>query len=91
MALKRRTKEPRPPAETSRQTKELIPVAPSEVTEELIPVAPSEIQDRMMIYRNPRHLHCPECDAHPVVCMQQRGSHAIYRCRLCGHRWEVDG
>lgn len=47
----------------------------------------AEPEDRMMRYRrNPR---CPACDAHPVVCTQRRGAWAQFRCRECGHRWEV--
>lgn len=44
-------------------------------------------QDRMLRYkRNPR---CPECDAHPVICTIRRISYKAFRCRMCGHRWEV--
>lgn len=56
-----------------------------EITE--IPISPDQIQDRMMRYaRNPA---CPECAAHPVVCMMRRAGYAAFRCRECGHRWEV--
>ena len=71
-----------------RELQQPIVETPQE-TEKLIPVAPSEIQDRMLMYRNPRHIHCPECDAHPVVCMSRRGNLAFMRCRICQHRWEV--
>jgi hypothetical protein len=44
-------------------------------------------EDRMTRYRrNPR---CPACDAHPTVCIQRRGAWAAFRCRHCGHRFEV--
>ena len=43
--------------------------------------------DRMLRYkRNPR---CPVCDAHPVICTIRRISYKAFRCRMCGHRWEV--
>ena len=43
--------------------------------------------DRMLRYkRNPR---CPECDAHPVICTIRRISYKAFRCRMCGHRWEI--
>jgi len=44
--------------------------------------------DRMLRYKNsPR---CPACDAHPVICMISRISYKAFRCRICGHRWEVN-
>ena len=44
--------------------------------------------DRMLRYkRNPR---CPKCDAHPVICTIRRISYMAFRCRICGHRWEVN-
>jgi len=46
------------------------------------------IFDRMLRYK--RNPPCPECDAHPVVCMMRREKYAAFRCRECGHRWEVD-
>ena len=42
-------------------------------------------QDRMMRYR--RNPACPECGAHPVVCMMRDRDAAYFRCRQCGHRW----
>lgn len=44
-------------------------------------------QDRMLRFR--RNPPCPKCDAHPVVCTQRRGDYAAFRCRQCGHRFEV--
>ena len=52
----------------------------------VVPVTPDQIEDRMLRYSKPS---CPECDAFPVVCMGKRGPVASYRCRMCGHRWEV--
>jgi len=58
----------------------LQPEATLETTE-------AQPQDRMMRYgRNPR---CPKCDAHPVICMVRRPRYKKFRCRVCGHRWEV--
>jgi hypothetical protein len=43
----------------------------------------AEPRDRMMRYqRNPC---CPNCDAHPVVCMMRWLNYAAFRCRECGH------
>ena len=44
--------------------------------------------DRMLRYK--RNPHCPECDAHPVICTIRRISYKAFRCRMCGHRWEVN-
>ncbi len=45
-------------------------------------------EDRVLRYRmNPR---CPECSAHPTVCMTRRKFYGFFRCRICGHRFEVD-
>lgn len=45
------------------------------------------LDDRMLRYqRNPI---CPECAAHPVICMLRKPGRAIFRCRECGHKWEV--
>ena len=43
--------------------------------------------DRMA--RHQRSPACPKCDARPVVCMMRRPKFAAFRCRQCGHRWEV--
>jgi len=50
-----------------------------------------EIQTAVLIpvlrYRmNPR---CPECGAHPTVCKLRRKNYGLFRCRICGHRFEV--
>ncbi len=45
------------------------------------------IQDRMMRYYKPRT--CPHCKATPVVTMMKRGGYALYRCRICGLKWEI--
>jgi formate dehydrogenase maturation protein FdhE len=47
------------------------------------------LHDRMMRYR--RNPSCPECDAHPVVCMMRRPNYRSFRCRTCGYRWEDTG
>lgn len=45
--------------------------------------------DRMARYqRNPK---CPNCGAHPVICMMRRPGYSLFRCRQCGHKWEVKG
>jgi hypothetical protein len=44
-------------------------------------------EDRVLRYRmNPR---CPECSAHPTVCMIRRKNYGFFRCRICGHKFEV--
>ena len=69
------------------------PDPPKEVQTPEIP----EIEDRMLRY-SPRTSQtsmrnkprcCPECQAMPVVTVQRRRHWAVYRCRECGHRWEV--
>jgi predicted RNA-binding Zn-ribbon protein involved in translation (DUF1610 family) len=45
------------------------------------------MQDRMLRYR--RNMPCPACGNHPNICMMRRGNYAAFRCRSCGHRWEV--
>lgn len=47
----------------------------------------AEYGDRMLRHR--RNPPCPKCGAHPSVCTQRRGAWAAFRCRQCGHRWEV--
>jgi hypothetical protein len=32
---------------------------------------------------------CPECKAFPVICTMRRQGYASFRCRECGHRWEI--
>ncbi len=45
-------------------------------------------EGRVLRYRmNPR---CPECGAHPTVCMTRRKFYGLFRCRICGHRFEID-
>ena len=44
-------------------------------------------EDRMLRYR--RNPQCPKCGAHPVICTIRRISYRAFRCRICGHRWEV--
>jgi len=45
--------------------------------------------DRMIRYsRNPG---CPECGAHPVVCMMRRPGYRKFRCRVCGYVFEDEG
>jgi len=63
---------------------------PTERTVDPIPELQNTIingHDRMARYQ--RHPPCPKCDARPSVCMMRRGKFAAYRCRQCGHRWEV--
>lgn len=58
------------------------------INPELETIIVKEGTDRMLRYkRNPR---CPECDAHPVICTIRRISYKAFRCRICGHRWEVN-
>ena len=47
------------------------------------------IQDRMARYGYQKPRVCPECRAMPVVTMLKRRDYALYRCRKCGHRWEI--
>ena len=51
-------------------------------------VLPSS-NDRML--RSMKNPHCPECDAHPVVCAMRRGPYRKFRCRTCEHIWEIGG
>ena len=45
------------------------------------------LEDRMARFsKNPQ---CPSCAAQPVVCVMRRPGHAVFRCRECGHKWEV--
>jgi len=44
--------------------------------------------DRMLRYR--KTPPCPKCCAHPVVCKIRRRDYALFRCRACGHRFEID-
>jgi len=44
--------------------------------------------DRMLRYR--KSPPCPRCGAHPVVCKLRKQDYALFRCRVCGHRFEVD-
>lgn len=47
-----------------------------------------EPDNRVLRYRmNPR---CPSCDAHPTVCMTRRKNYGLFKCRACGHRFEID-
>ena len=46
-------------------------------------------EDRILRYR--RNPQCPQCGAHPVICTIRRISYRVFRCRMCGHRWEVNG
>ena len=46
------------------------------------------IQDRMLTYRR-SYAACPICKAQPVICTMKRVNYRSYRCRECGHRWEV--
>ena len=58
-----------------------IPFTPEIQTAVLTP------EDRVLRYRtNPR---CPSCDAHPTVCMIRRKNYGFFKCRTCGHRFEV--
>jgi tRNA(Ile2) C34 agmatinyltransferase TiaS len=43
--------------------------------------------DRMARYR--KNPICPQCAAHPVVCIMRMPGYAVFRCRQCGHKWEV--
>lgn len=45
------------------------------------------LSNRMMGYGRFRRPPCPVCDAFPVVCSMKRNDFAVYRCRVCGHRW----
>ena len=47
------------------------------------------IQDRMARYGYQKPRVCPECRAMPVVTMLKRRDYALYRCRECGHKWEI--
>jgi len=47
----------------------------------------AQYNDRMLRYR--RNAPCPECQAHPVVCMMRRPGYSKFRCRQCGHVWEI--
>jgi len=69
----------RPPKKAVKPIEAPAPIDPAPVS--------TEIQDRMMRYR--RSAPCPECGARPVVCMMKRQNYAAFRCRQCGHRWEV--
>ena len=47
-----------------------------------------EPDNRVLRYRmNPR---CPSCDTHPTVCMLRRKNYGLFKCRDCGHRFEID-
>lgn len=70
--------------------------APDPPKEVQIPEIP-EIEDRMLRY-SPRTSQtsmrnkprcCPECQAMPVVTIQRRRYWTAYRCRKCGHRWDM--
>ena len=44
-------------------------------------------ENRVLNYgKNPP---CPECGAHPTVCMLKNVGYILRRCRACGHRFEV--
>ncbi len=64
-------------------TREVVPIP--ELIETKIPA----LQDRMMryAYRKPRS--CPQCAASPVITRMKRKNYALYRCRACGHQWEI--
>ena len=51
------------------------------------PILSPGIQDRMLPPR--RVVFCPKCTASPVVCMMRQPGYGAYRCRECGHKWEV--
>ena len=73
-----------------------VPIIPEVQTTTLTPETPfvPEVQtavlipeDRVLRYRmNPR---CPECGAHPTVCMIRRKNYGFFKCRTCGHKFEV--
>jgi len=48
------------------------------------------IQDRMMHYGYQKPRYCPECRSMPVVTMLKRRDYALYRCRACGYKWEIE-
>jgi DNA-directed RNA polymerase subunit M/transcription elongation factor TFIIS len=76
-------------AEARRLREEKVRRAEAErlVRQQALSTTMAEPGDRMMRYR--RTPPCPACGAHPVVCTQRRGAYAAFRCRQCGHRWEV--
>lgn len=46
----------------------------------------SGLSDRMLRYQGSPA--CPECRAHPTVCMSRTAQKRFFRCRQCGHRFE---
>ena len=47
------------------------------------------MQDRMMRYGYRKPRSCPQCSERPVVTRIKRKGYALYRCRACGHQWEI--
>jgi transcription elongation factor Elf1 len=43
--------------------------------------------NRMTQYR--KNPPCPKCDHDETSCVMRDEGYALFRCRLCGHRWEV--
>jgi len=59
------------------------------ISETALETTMAEPQDRMLRYmRYKKKSPCPECGAFPVVTEQKNKSMAVYRCRVCGFRWE---
>ena len=56
----------------------------------VVNVAAPNLSDRMMRYRQTGT--CPKegCRARPVVCLMLRPGYAKFRCRVCGHIWEIN-
>jgi len=69
------------------EIKEISNVAEVNPTPQLETTMIDSGEDRMLRYR--RNPQCPQCGAHPVICTIRRISYKAFRCRMCGHRWEV--
>lgn len=63
-----------------------IPETPLQ-TETVLETTEAQLEDRVM--RHQRNPVCPSCGTHPVICMMRRPGYKKFRCRACGHQWEV--
>lgn len=49
------------------------------------------LQPENRVLRHSKNPPCPNCRAHPTVCSIRRKDYSSHRCRMCGHRFEIDG